>query len=342
MKLMRQLPYQLREQAFRLLLTEGLFEDVSRLLDHTHHEDPFDDFARQPTLPKRLSQLGPGICWCDLNNDGWDDLVIAGGKGGSLAVFLNDGKGGFKRSQSAAPDAALTRDQTAVIAWPQTSGSPSVLVGSANYEDASNEGASVLQYDLNSGAIDQAVPAVEASVGALAVSDLDGDGNLDLFVGGRVLPGKYPEAASSLIFRGNAGKFELDAVNTKVLDHVGLVSSAIWSDLDGDGFPELILACEWGPIRIFHNDHAGWRRLIRNWSLPRFTVSNSTLLTLSGWWNGVTTGDLDGDGRLDIVASNWGQNSKYQSHRAAPLRLYFADFLGEEFPGLLELTSIRR
>jgi len=72
-----------------------------------------------------------------------------------------------------------------------------VLVGSANYEDASNEGASVLQYDLNSGAIDQAVPAVEASVGALAVSDLDGDGNLDLFVGGRVLPGKYPEAASS-------------------------------------------------------------------------------------------------------------------------------------------------
>src|SRR5262249_11304634 len=68
------------------------FEDVSRLLAHTHHEEPFDDFARQPTLPRRLSQLGPGVCWCDLNKDGWDDLVIGAGKGGTLAVFLNDGK----------------------------------------------------------------------------------------------------------------------------------------------------------------------------------------------------------------------------------------------------------
>ena len=77
------------------------FEDVTRLLGHSHQEEFFDDFARQPTLPRRLSQLGPGVCWCDLNGDGWDDLVIGSGKGGSLAVFINDGKGGFQRNRAA-------------------------------------------------------------------------------------------------------------------------------------------------------------------------------------------------------------------------------------------------
>src|SRR5204863_2511201 len=104
---------------------------------------------------------------------------------------------------------------------------------------------------------------------------------------------------------------------------------AIWSDLDGDGFPELILACEWGPVRIFHNDHG--RLIESNHALvTSLNAQRSTLNQLKGWWNGVTTGDLDGDGRLDIIASNWGQNSKYQSHRAAPLRLYYGDFNGDQ------------
>jgi hypothetical protein len=313
---------------------QPFFEDVSRLLQHSHHEDPFDDFARQPALPKRLSQLGPGVCWCDLDGDGWDDLVIGGGKGGSIAVFRNDGKGGFRQSRGPALDAVVTRDQTAVVAWPQASGIPCVLVGSASYEDGSLAGATVVKYDLNAGKIEDAVTGIPESVGPLAVGDLDGDGNLDLFVGGRVVPGKYPEAASSRIFRNRDGTFELDVPNTKVLEHVGLVSSAIWSDLDGDGFPELILACEWGPIRIFQNDHG--RLVSRDAPVSATNSKLSTINQFSGWWNGVTTGDLDGDGRLDIIASNWGQNSKYQSHRAKPLRLYFGDFIGDGSLGLVE------
>jgi hypothetical protein len=313
---------------------QPFFEDVSRLLKHTHHEEPFDDFARQPTLPKRLSQMGPGVCWCDINGDGWDDLVISGGKGGSLAVFVNDGRGGFERRRSPVLDAPLARDQTTVLACPQTSGPPMVLVGSANYEGGSATNASVLEYDLNAGTILEAVPGVPESVGPLALGDLDGDGNLDLFIGGHIMPGKYPQAVNSRIFRIHEGKFELDTANTKLLEHVGLVSGAIWSDLDGDGFPELLLACDWGPLRIFRNDHG--RLVPWNPSVESINRQPSTINQLTGWWNGITTGDLDGDGRLDIIASNWGQNSKYQSHRAAPLRLYFSDFNEEGVLGLLE------
>ena len=307
-----------------------MFEDVSERLGHAHKEEPFDDFARQPLLPKRLSQLGPGVCWWDVDGDGWEDLIIGSGKGGQLAWYQNDGRGGFKRVNQAPWAKWVNRDQAGIVGW----GRGQVLVGSANYEDGQVSGAAVESYGVGQ---EQPVGVAEAwdgSVGPLAVADYDGDGELDLFVGGRVKAGRYPEATSSRLYHGRGGRLVLDEANSERLKDVGLVSGAVWSDLDGDGWPELILACEWGPLRVFHNNHGNLEAM----DFPvSFAAGNRTTLSgLTGWWNGVTTGDLDGDGRLDIIASNWGRNTKYERWRKKPLRIYYGDMLEDGEVQILE------
>ncbi len=304
-----------------------LFIDVSQQLDHTHADEPFDDFARQPLLPRKLSQLGPGVAWADLDGDGREDLIIGGGKGGRLAAFHNDGNGGFQRLTNAPFSRTLTRDQTGILGWPQTDGHALILAGCANYEDGLPLGIGLTSFDPRSGHTDEFWPSQAWSIGPLALADMDGDGDLDLFVGGRVLPGRYPEAASSRMFRNDEGRWLEDSENNPQLETVGMVSSAVFSDLDGDGFPELILACEWGPIRVFQRGNRGrYVEITQALGLDHYL----------GWWNGVATGDMDGDGRMDILASNWGRNTKYERHRQKPIQLFYGDFNSVGGVGMLE------
>jgi hypothetical protein len=301
----------------RITNLEPVFEDVSHLIQHQHHEEEYDDFERQPLLPKKLSQLGPGVAWFDVDGDGWDDLIVGGGRGGRLAVYRNDGKGGFTASSGPPFDKVLGRDQTSVLGTEF-----GLLVGSANYEDGLTNGGCVRIYDVKRQVTGESVLGQRFSAGPLALADVDGDGDLDLFVGGRVLPGRYPAPADSLLLRNAEGRLSVG----QRFEKLGLVSGAVFSDLDGDGKPELIVACEWGPVRVFRNEDGRFKEVTEQMGLSEYT----------GWWNGVTTGDLDGDGRLDIIASNWGRNTRFQSHLQQPLRVYYGNFTSDGTLSLVE------
>jgi hypothetical protein len=312
-----------------------MFQDVSSLLNHTHHEENFNDFDRQPLLARKLSQAGPGVSWFDADGDGLDELMISAGRGGKSTVFRNNASTGFSRIVTPAFETPVSRDQTAMLG--AFVGSNRVIIaGSSDYETGAKSGSAVQVYQLEVGAVRDAVPPQASSTGPLALADVDGDGELDLFVGGRVIAARYPEPASSLLFRGVRGKWAPDAENSKVLASIGLVTSAAFSDVDGDDDPDLVLASEWGPVRIVRND----RGKLVPWTLPvsgpQLPEGISALEQLTGWWNSITMGDFDEDGRMDFAAGNWGENTGYQAFMREPLRVYFGDFNDDGVLDVLE------
>lgn len=292
-----------------------LFTDVSYDLAHVHAEDRYDDYARQPLLPNKLSQLGPGVTWYDIDGDGDEDLIVTSGRGGSLAEYRNDA-GRFTRVRTGLPVARY--DQTAALGLTDEGGTR-LLVGQALYEARSpQEARSQAAVFSVGGAGEPAtrVPGSTNSTGPLALADIDGDGDLDLFVGGRVIPASYPLAPSSLLLRNDSGNFVRDDANSAALSGIGMVSAAVFSDVDGDGDPDLLLAIEWGPVKLLLNDGGVLADATAAWGLAA-EVSR---------WNGITTGDLNGDGRFDIVATSWGRNTKKRASSSRPLLLYYADF----------------
>ena len=293
------------------------FEDASDAINHTHVETLHDDFARQPLLPRRLSQLGPGVSWFDLDGDGDDDLIVGCGKGGRLGVFRNEGAGKFASLGGAPFDRPMTGDLTSVLGWTSSDQITSLMGGRASYEDASSGGPAGFRFDLSPGrpVSVTSIPAGAVSSGPLAMADIDGDGDLDLFLGGRMIPGAYPNPASSRLFRNQGGKLELDIPAGEKFFKMGMVSAATFSDLDNDGFPELVIASDWGPIRIFRNLKGQFHEATAEYGLG----------SSHGWWNGVATGDLDGDGRLDIIASNLGLNTSYSCEPDRPIYAYAGD-----------------
>lgn len=316
------------------------FQDSSDRLGHRHADELYDDFQRQSLLPWRLSQSGPGVAIFDLDGDGWEDLVIGSGAGGRLGVYRNDGHGGFAPVQTAPFNQLLPRDTTSILGLPTASGGSEVIVGASSYEDGMTNAACLLSFAAGNPSYRALLRDLPSSIGPLAATDMDGDGQVELFAGSRVLAARWPEAGASLLLRKRNGGWQPDVENSPILSAAIPVSSAVWTDLDNDGFPELLLVGEFSSPRLFHNQRGRLESLN-----PRIKASGrlakiTEMSQLTGLWISVAAGDFDNDGRADLILGNWGENGEERASPDRPL-VVLAGEAGSSALALIETTYER-
>lgn len=311
---------------------EPLFKPDPMFRGVSHVERTYDDFERQPLLPHKLSQLGPGMAWGDVNGDGLEDFYLGRAAGTYGGVYLRreqpTPQGARFLVESLEPfevDAAA-EDMTPLFFDADQDGDLDLYVVSGGVE--CDPGADVLRdrLYLNDGtgsfrkAPAEALPDVASSGGPACADDYDRDGDLDLFVGGRSIPGRYPETPRSLLLRNDseAGAPKFTDVASASLSATGLATAALWADFNGDDWPDLLVAHEWGPLKLFLN---------KDGELSE-TSETSGLAPFTGWWSSLAAADLDADGDLDFVAGNVGLNTKYHADESHPVVLFYGDLDG--------------
>ncbi len=298
----------------------------------THRERDFDDYAAEPLLPHKLSQLGPGLAFGDADGDGTDELFVGGAAGQAGTMFRRDGPA-WRRVEGGPWEADAEGEDMGVL-WFDADGDSDqdllVCRGGVEAGDRTERLRDVLY--RNEGGFrfvrdDAALPDLRTASSSAAAADVDGDGDLDLVVGGLLVPGSFPDAPPTRLLRNDGGRF-VDATESlaPALLRAGMVTSLAWSDVDGDADQDLIVAARWQPLRLLRNDGG--------------TLTDATdpsgLGGTSGWWNGIVALDVDGDGDTDFVATNQGLNSKYKADPSHPTGIRFHDFDGNGTRDLVE------
>ena len=304
------------------IVKETIFEACnSKLIPYRHKENPFIDFDHEPLLPHKISQEGPGIAVGDVNQDGLEDLFVGGALLRSGKIFLQKKNGAFESRDLTQTDIEsedmgcllFDADQDNDLDLYVVSGGNEYNPDHRHYQDRLyfNDGNGNFTKD------ETALPPTMASGSCVIAADYDHDGDFDLFVGGRVLPTAYPQSPRSYVLNNN-GKGKFEDVTQRVapeLERPGMVTSALWTDFDNDGWMDLVVAGEYMPITFFRNENG-----------QRFHHVDSGLANSEGWWNSLTAGDFDSDGDIDYIAGNFGLNTPYRASAAEPVNVTFKDF----------------
>jgi hypothetical protein len=293
-------------------------------LEFVHRENAFVDFDREPLMPKLLSTEGPFLAVADVNGDGLDDVFIGGAKDQPGALLIQRRGGGFIQSNEElfAQD-RVSEDLGAVFFDATGDGHPDLYVvsGGSEFSDMAPALQDRLYLNDGRGTFRKAhghLPPMNISGSRAAAADVDGDGDLDLFVGGRVVPWRYGiDPQSVLLENDGRGRFrDVTQRAAPELARVGIVTDALWTDVDGDGRVDLVLVGEWMPITIFRNAGAGKLEPLRAPGLERS----------HGWWNRIVAGDFTGNGRTDFIVGNLGLNTRLRASANEPATMVVKDF----------------
>lgn len=299
----------------------GEFSDMAKDigLQYVHKENSFPEFDREPLIPHMLSTEGPALAIADINKDGLDDVFIGSSKGYKSVVFLRAVDGKFVRTiQPGLDNDSSYEDVDACWADINQDKLPDLIVASGGNEYYGKDSHLTPRvYINNNGELvkkPDAFDSVYATSSCVAPYDFNGDGYTDLFVGGRAVPWDYGTIPDSYLLQNDGtGKFtDVTAKYSDVLKKAGLVTSALWFDMDKDGKKDLLISSEWGTIDVYLNKESRFEKKI--------------LCDKKGWWNTVLPFDADGDGDIDLIAGNLGLNSRLQASDKEPVRLYYGDF----------------
>ncbi|WP_298532327.1 VCBS repeat-containing protein [uncultured Algibacter sp.] len=286
------------------------------------HKDPYhNDYKLQLLLPYKYSHLGPATAIGDINNDGLEDVFIGGAFDNTSELLLGDKTGRFiKKTSKALQDDSRFEDISATFFDADNDGDQDLYVGSGSYEFSPNSRGQQDRLYLNDGngnftKSENLLPQFTVVSTVVKAADFDNDGDQDLFIGGGVLPGKYPKSGGSYLLENKAGVFSIANTDFK-LPELGMVKDALWEDIDDNGTLDLIVTGEWMGIEVLLNRNDHFEK-----SKQYTSLSNS-----KGWWNKLLIEDIDDDGDLDIVAGNLGLNMKFHASNEKPFHVYSKDF----------------
>ncbi|MGA0560316.1 VCBS repeat-containing protein [Larkinella sp. VNQ87] len=303
----------------------SLFTEVPSPIAYQAVRNTLNDFKRQPLLVNPQSFVGPCLTKADVNGDGLDDVFVGGGSGQAGALYLQQANGQFSPKPQPALEADRASDDAdAVFFDANGDGFKDLYVCSGGYANFLPDDPKLqdrLYVNDGKGNFTKnpaALPALRTSKSCVRVADANGDGKPDLFVGGRVIPGRYPETPPSfLLINDGKGKFtDQTAALAPALQQLGMVTDAAWTDLNGDKKPELVVVGEWMPVTVFGQNDSQW------------TDQTGTYFEkpYRGWWNKLLVDDLNGDGKPDLVVGNQGLNTQCKASDKEPAELIYKDF----------------